>query len=116
MPRYINTSGATLTYQGVTFKPHEVHDVPSPIHSRIMFPTDLPCTEDKESGIGDTEDNAVQFGFSGNSLNEAEPQVDEILSDTVEAEKPEETKPKITSKKSNKKTIKEETDGTDNNK
>lgn len=102
MPRYLNTSGATLTFHGVTFKPGDIHDVPEPIYSRIMYPTDLPCTKSSnDSDILNSEAEVSQDIKKSTAENTSD------IDETIESNKP---------KTKSKANIKEEKDGTNNNK
>ena len=102
MPRYLNTSGATLTFQGIVFKPGDVHDVPNPIHSRIMYPTNLPCT--KPSNDLDILNSEVEVS---QDIKESTAENTSDINETIESNKP---------KTKSKTNIKEEKDGTNNNK
>lgn len=101
MPRYLNTSGATLTFQGVTFRPGDIHDVPNPIYSRIMYPTNLPCTKIPDELVESTSDELM---VDGDDVTLTDSVSDSKFVDSGKSK----TKPKTS--------VKEEKDGTNNNK
>lgn len=121
MPRYKNTSGATLTFQGITFKPGEIHDVPEPIHSSVMYVTNLPCTihtkTQKKPSIA-TKSSTIVAHQDSNILEDTQTTVldiDNIHNDTNDIQVSAVDDKKLT-KKTKKSVTKEDEDGTNNNK